>query len=281
MVNFAMLAPEINSLRMFTGAGSAPMLDAAAAWDGLAPSWARRRSSFSSVTSGLTGQAWQGPASAAMTAAAAPYAGFLSTASARAAGAAGQAKAVASAFEAARAATIHPLAVAANRNAFTQLVQSNWFGLNAPAIMAAESQYEQMWAADVAAMFGYHGGASAAAAQLSSWQQALQGLPGIGQLSGAPAAAVAAASGPNLGVGNNGVNNLGSGNNGIGNVGNGNHGNNNLGGGKHRHCQHGRRKPRQPKLWQRKLRHRKLRLRQQRRPRSGIGQRWPGKHRYL
>jgi PPE-repeat protein len=31
-MNFAVLPPEINSLRMFTGMGSAPMLEAATAW---------------------------------------------------------------------------------------------------------------------------------------------------------------------------------------------------------------------------------------------------------
>ena len=36
-----------------------------------------------------------------------------------------------------QAATIHPLAVAANRNSFVQAVLSNFFGLNAPAIAAA------------------------------------------------------------------------------------------------------------------------------------------------
>ncbi|SGR69306.1 PPE family protein [Mycobacterium tuberculosis] len=96
-----------------------------------------------------------------MAAAAAPYAGWLAAAAARAAGASAQAKAVASAFEAAWAATVHPMLVAANRNAFVQLVLSNLFGQNAPAIAAAEAMYEQMWAADVAAMVGYHGGASA------------------------------------------------------------------------------------------------------------------------
>jgi PPE-repeat protein len=72
-MSFLVLSPEINSLRMFTGAGSAPMLEAAAAWDGLASELGSAASSFSSVISGLVGQAWQGPASAAMTAAAAPY----------------------------------------------------------------------------------------------------------------------------------------------------------------------------------------------------------------
>ncbi|KMY06868.1 hypothetical protein ACQ94_20720, partial [Mycobacterium tuberculosis] len=91
-------------------------------------------------------------------------------------GAAVQAKAVAGAFEAARAAMVDPVVVAANRSAFVQLVLSNVFGQNAPAIAAAEATYEQMWAADVAAMVGYHGGASAAAAALAPWQQAVPGL---------------------------------------------------------------------------------------------------------
>ena len=57
-----------------------------------------------------------------------------------------------------------------------QLVMSNFFGQNAPAIAAAEAEYEQMWAQDVAAMAGYHAGASAAAAQLSPPLQSLNAL---------------------------------------------------------------------------------------------------------
>src|SRR5262249_46519122 len=91
-------------------------------------------------------------------------------------GAAGQARAMAGAFEAARAATVHPLLVSANRTGLVQLVMSNLFGQNAPAIAAAEAEYEQMWAQDVAAMVGYHAGASAALAQLPPWQQTVNGL---------------------------------------------------------------------------------------------------------
>jgi PPE-repeat protein len=166
-MNFSVLPPEVNSARMFSGAGSAPMLNAAAAWDGLASELGSAASSFSSVTSGLTDQAWKGPASAAMTAAAAPYARWLSAAATQATGAAGQARTVAGAFEAAQAATVHPLQVVANRNGFVQLVMSNLFGQNAPAIAAAEAEYEQMWAQDVAAMVGYHAGASAAGGALA------------------------------------------------------------------------------------------------------------------
>lgn len=219
-MNFPMLPPEINSARMFAGAGSGPMLSAAMAWDGLAVELGSAAESFGSVTSGLVGSSWQGAAAAAMSAAAAPYVSWLNAAAVRAGEAALQAKEVVSAFEAARAAMIHPLAVAANRNALVQLVLTNLFGQNAPAIAAAEGSYEQMWAADVAAMLGYHGGASAAASGLASWQQALQGLAG-------PAASVI----PGLSIGNTGVGNLSIGNIGDFNLGGGNAGNLNLGGG--------------------------------------------------
>ncbi|REO51940.1 PPE domain-containing protein, partial [Mycobacterium tuberculosis] len=35
-MNFAVLPPEVNSARIFAGAGLGPMLAAASAWDGLA-----------------------------------------------------------------------------------------------------------------------------------------------------------------------------------------------------------------------------------------------------
>ena len=177
-MNYSVLPPEINSWLMFSGAGSAPMLEAAAAWDGLASELESAANSFSSVTSGLAAQAWQGPASQAMAAAASPYTGWLSAAASHASGAATQAQSVASAFESAQAATVHPVTVAANRSDLVSLVMSNLFGQNAPAIAATESQYEQMWAQDVAAMVGYHAAVSAAVGQLMPWQQPPQSLPG-------------------------------------------------------------------------------------------------------
>jgi PPE-repeat protein len=175
-MDYSVLSPEINSARMFSGAGSAPMLAAAQSWDGLATELGSAASSFASVTSGLTDQAWQGAASEAMTAVAGQYVGLLHTAATHADTAATQATAAAAAFEAARAATVHPLQVAANRSGLLQLVQSNLFGQNAPAIAAVEADYEQMWAQDVQAMAGYHAGASAAVAQLSPPLQSLNNL---------------------------------------------------------------------------------------------------------
>jgi PPE family len=41
--NFSVLPPEINSLLMFSGAGAAPMIEAATAGTGWPPTWPRRR----------------------------------------------------------------------------------------------------------------------------------------------------------------------------------------------------------------------------------------------
>ncbi|REQ67446.1 PPE family protein, partial [Mycobacterium tuberculosis] len=107
-MSFAVLPPEINSARLYVGAGLAPMLDAAAAWDGLADELGSAAASFSAVTAGLAGSSWLGAASTAMTGAAAPYLGWLSAAAAQAQQAATQTRLAAAAFEAALAATVHP-----------------------------------------------------------------------------------------------------------------------------------------------------------------------------
>ncbi len=224
-MDFLMLPPEINSLRMFLGAGPGPMLAAAAAWDGLAGEFGSAASSFGSVTSGLVDAAWQGPAAVAMAAAAAPYTAWLDAAATQAQGAAGQALAGVSAFEAAMSAMVHPGMVSANRNQFVSLVISNLFGQNAPAIAAAEAQYEEMWAQDVSAMVGYHGAASAVATELAPMAQALQSLPGLPFSLGLGSAGGTG----NLGGGNTGGNtNPGSGSVGGGNLGSGSNGNSNV-----------------------------------------------------
>jgi PPE-repeat protein len=173
VVSFAVLPPELNSARIYAGAGAGSMFAAASAWDGLTTELGLAAASFQSVISGLAGGPWQGPASVAMASAAAPYLGWLNAAAGQAAQTAGQARLAASAFEAAQASTVHPTMVAANRAARVWLVAADLLGLNAPAIAAAEAEYEQMWAQDVAAMEGYHVAASAAVAQLTSWQQSL------------------------------------------------------------------------------------------------------------
>jgi PPE-repeat protein len=189
-MNFCVLPPEVTSAQLYTGAGSGPMLAAAASWDGLGSELGAAAESFSSVTSGLVGGAWQGAASRAMAGVAGQYGQWLSTAAAHAGGAAAQAKAIAGIFEAAKTAITHPLAVAANRVQLVNLVRSNLLGFNAPAIAATEGAYESMWAQNVATLAGYHGAASAVAAQLTPWQQALQPLGGSAAPAASPAASI-------------------------------------------------------------------------------------------
>lgn len=157
-MSFFVLPPEINSALIFSGAGSEPMLAAAAAWEGLADELASAAASFETVTSGLVNGSWQGAAASAMAAAAAPYAGWLSAAASQAGQSAAHASNMAAEFEAVRVAMVHPELVAANRSNFVSLVLSNIFGQNAPAIASAEALYEEMWALDVSAMSAYHAG---------------------------------------------------------------------------------------------------------------------------
>jgi len=169
-LDFAMLPPEVNSGRMYSGAGSGPMLAAASAWHGLAAELRLTATGYSSVLSELTGQAWHGPSSATMTAAVAPYVAWLSTTATQAEETAAQAEAAVAAYEAAFAATVPPPVIAANRAQLMVLVATNFLGQNTPAIAATEALYMEMWAQDAAAMYGY-AGSSAAASQLTSFTQ--------------------------------------------------------------------------------------------------------------
>ncbi|MGO9729867.1 PPE family protein [Mycobacterium sp.] len=162
-MDFAALPPEINSGRMYSGPGSGPMLEAAAAWGELAGELYSAAASYSSLITGLTDGSWRGPASASMAAAAATYVAWLNAAAAQAQQAATQAEAAASAFETAFAATVPPPVIAANRAHLAVLVATNFLGINTAAIMATEAQYAEMWAQDAAAMYGYAGSSAAAA----------------------------------------------------------------------------------------------------------------------
>jgi triacylglycerol lipase len=128
-----------------------------------------------------------------MTNAVTPYVGWLQAAATQAEQSATQARAAATAYEAALSTIVDPGLIAVNRSQFVSLVRSNLFGQNAPAIAAAEAAYEQMWAQDVAVLSGYHTNVSAALAQLPSWEQALENLPGLSGQSAAKAIAGAAA----------------------------------------------------------------------------------------
>ena len=172
-LDFAMLPPEINSGRMYSGAGSGPMLAAASAWNGLAAELRATALSYGSVLSELTSDEWHGPASAAMAAAATPYVAWMSSTAAQAEQTAAQAEAAAAAYEAAFAATVPPPVIAANRAQLMGLIATNILGQNTAAIAATEAQYMEMWAQDAGAMYGY-AGSSAVATQLTPFTEPQQ-----------------------------------------------------------------------------------------------------------
>lgn len=165
-MDFGALPPEINSARMYTGAGAGPMMVASAAWNNLAAELASTASSSQAVIAELTGDEWLGPSSASMAAAAAPYVAWMHTTAGALQQAAAQAMASAAAYETAFAMTVPPPVIAANRAQLAALVATNFLGQNTPAIMATEAHYAEMWAQDAAAMYGY-AASSASAAKLT------------------------------------------------------------------------------------------------------------------
>ncbi|HEU4363783.1 MAG TPA: PPE family protein [Mycobacterium sp.] len=154
-MSFMLLPPEVNSGRMYSGPGAGPMLVAASAWDGLAAELYSAAQEYGSAVSELAGGLWSGPSAAAMETAAAPQVAWLSNTATQAERAASQARAAVGAYEAAYAMTVPPPVVAANRMQYLQLVATNIFGQNAPAIAANEAQYAEMWAQDAEAMRDY------------------------------------------------------------------------------------------------------------------------------
>jgi PPE-repeat protein len=154
-MDFVGYPPEVNSARMYSGAGSGPLLAAAAAWEALATELHSAADSYQAVVSELTSGPWWGPSSASMSAAGASNAAWLRVTAAQADESCAQAKSAAAAYQTAFSAMVPPAVVAANRSQLSTLVATNAFGMNAQAIAATEAQYGEMWAQDLAAMFGY------------------------------------------------------------------------------------------------------------------------------
>jgi PPE-repeat protein len=195
-MDFGIYPPEINSGRMYAGAGSGPMVAAAEAWQGLAAELHSAANSYQSVVSGLTAGSWSGPSSASMAAAAASYSGWLTATATQAEETAAQAKAAVAAYQAAFTSTVPPTMVATNRSRLTTLVATNLFGRNTQKIAANEAQYAEMWAQDTAAMYGY-AASSASATTLTPFTPPQQNTNPSG--SAGQAAAVSEATGTSAG----------------------------------------------------------------------------------
>ncbi|GFG73344.1 hypothetical protein MBOT_07090 [Mycobacterium botniense] len=192
-MDFAALPPEINSARMYTGAGSGPLMAAAAAWDGVAAELSSAATSYRGVIAELTDDMWLGPSSMSMSTAAASFAAWMGATAAQAEQTANQIRSAAAAYEAAFAAMVPPPVIEANRALLANLVATNVIGQNTAAIAATEAQYSEMWAQDAAAMFGY-AGASAAATKVTPFTPAPHTTNPAGTAAQSAATAHAAAS---------------------------------------------------------------------------------------
>lgn len=183
-MDFGLLPQEINSIRMYTGPGAAPIL-AAASWDAVAAELESTAGSYSSVISWLTDAMWWGPSSTSMSAAVMPYVGWLRLGAKAAEQTATQAYAAVAAYEAAFSMTVPPPVIAQNRALLMALIATNFFGQNGPAIAATEAHYAEMWAQDAAAMYGY-AGSSESASTLASFSEPQQSTNPDGQKSAGP-----------------------------------------------------------------------------------------------
>ena len=190
--DFGALPPEINSGKIYSGPGSAPLLAAASAWDALATELQSTAASYASTITELTSSGWQGPSSEAAASAAAPYTEWLSSTADQAAQTASQAQAAAGAYEAAFAASIPPPVISANRATLALLVATNFLGQNTPAIAANEATYAEFWAQDAGAMYSY-AGAATTASQLTPFTAAPATTNDSGQANQSAATAQSAA----------------------------------------------------------------------------------------
>jgi PPE-repeat protein len=162
VLDFGALPPEINSARMYAGAGPSSLEAAASAWNALAAELSTAATGYDNVINQLVGEEWLGPASTAMASAAEPYVAWMNNTAALAQQAANSARTAVAAYEQAFAATVPPPLIAANRAQTAQLVATNVLGQNTPLIAQLEAQYSQMWAQDAAAMYAYAGQSAAA-----------------------------------------------------------------------------------------------------------------------
>jgi PPE-repeat protein len=192
--DFGALPPEINSGKIYSGPGSAPLLAASTAWNALASELQTTAAGYASTITEL-GSSWTGPSSTAAAGAAAPFTSWLTTTAAQAEQTAAQAQAAAASYEAAFAASIPPPVIAANRALLAALVATNFLGINTPAIAATEATYAEFWAQDAGAMYAY-AGAATTASQLTPFTDAPATTTDTGQATQAASTAQAAAAQP-------------------------------------------------------------------------------------
>jgi PPE-repeat protein len=153
-MEFTTLPPEVTSALIHSGPGAESFLAASGAWQQLGTNLEDSAENYLAALSSL-GETWHGPSSTAMVQAAEPYLTWLQTTAQQAQQTASSAMAAAAAFNSVSAAVVPTAQVLANRTRLVQLLATNGFGRNLPAIAETESEYQTMWANNSAAMSRY------------------------------------------------------------------------------------------------------------------------------
>jgi PPE-repeat protein len=166
VMEFITLPPEITSALIHSGPGAETLIDASAAWQQLGTNLEDSAENYGTALSSLS-ERWQGPSSAAMVRAVEPYLAWLQTTAQQCQQTAASAMAAAVAFSSVRAAVVPTAHVTANRMQLVQLLTTDRFGSNLPAIAENEAQYQTMWGDNSAAMSRYQ----AASAQATTLPQ--------------------------------------------------------------------------------------------------------------
>ena len=153
-MEFTTWPPEVISALIHAGPGAESLIEASTAWQRLGTSLEDSAAINGTALASLTG-AWQGPSALAMTQAVQPYLTWLRTTAQQCQQLASSALAAVAAFNSVRAAVVPVAQVTANRTRLAQLLATNRFGINLPAIAQTEDEYQVMWANNSAAMSRY------------------------------------------------------------------------------------------------------------------------------
>ncbi|HEY6819444.1 MAG TPA: PPE family protein [Mycobacterium sp.] len=160
-MEFTTLPPEVISALIHSGPGAESLANAAAAWQQLSANLEDAADNYASSLSSMD-ESWYGPSSAAMFQSVTPYVTWLRTTAQQAQQTAAAARSAAAAFSSVQASVVPTATVAANRTRLVQLLATNVFGRNLPAIAQTESEYQTMWANNAEAMTRYQAASSQA-----------------------------------------------------------------------------------------------------------------------
>jgi PPE-repeat protein len=160
-MEFTTLPPEVISALIHSGPGAESLANAAAAWQQLSANLEDAADNYAASLSSMD-DAWYGPSSAAMFQSVTPYVTWLRTTAQQAQQTAAAAQSAAAAFNSVQASVVPTATVVANRTRLAQLLATNTFGRNLPAIAQTDSEYQTMWANNAAAMTRYQAASSQA-----------------------------------------------------------------------------------------------------------------------